>query len=305
METAMKKNTITLLWSLLIMIFFSSLISASDRRAKRDQEIKKKPVKVAPRASLKDHVLYDYITDGDLIDINEFDEDGFSQFEPTIEGLPLVTSDDVDNAYDPQLKVIKISGNVFVESFAHEKGRLKVGDWVRKWDKFFTLDTSAIHFHVGDRAEEKSILKIEIGSKSVAQLRNVRAKSYELDLILMSGKLTARIEKGEVMVRTPTSSIRISKGHTDVIISAMNTLVAPRDGAPVVVKTVKATKTVRPGFYGLANDSGSLIISEAISDRIDEKPAIIKRREITEPFKDSKPLMKVNEQNQVRRRERS
>lgn len=79
-------------------------------------------------------------------------------------------------------------------------------------------------------------------------------------LRLFKGRLRV-INEGEesMIVETLNAMVSIPHGKTDVIISAMNTLVAPREGDKVDVMTKTVNKTVTPGRYGLVMADGSLL----------------------------------------------
>ena len=62
-------------------------------------------------------------------------------------------------------------------------------------------------------------------------------------------------------VETLNAMVYVPSGKTDLIISAMNTLVAPREGESVPVKTKLAYRKVPVGVYGLVMADGSLLYS--------------------------------------------
>lgn len=298
-DFSMRSGCTILLMALVLMDGFQSVFcdeGEAGRRHKRLESHEKHEVELIRQTEENKNIIYDVYTEDEMYDVDDHSGDRFLRLENNIEGIGIVTDKVPVSQFTAPLEVIKVSGNVAVESFRDENFKLKVGGHVGKWDKFFTEDKSSIYLQLNDSKKGGEVIKIEIGRQSVLEINHVDPDLKMVFMYLSKGRLRARVKSGCVVVRTVTANVRISKGYTDVILSALNTLTAPREGKSILISTQKNIKRIQPGYYGLATDSGSLFISKAISDRIESGEAIIKRRSNTEEFIETKQYMKVIEE---------
>jgi hypothetical protein len=138
-------------------------------------------------------------------------------------------------------------------------------------EKKKTCDSTAV-FKVWDKiqTEEKSQLVLKssvgveyrLGANSMIQL--IKDSSGVLVLRLLKGRIRVINPKVQIIrVETLNTVSSISQGVTDIIISAMNTLVAPREGARSRVVSRKADREVSVGDYGLVMADGSLVFTRS------------------------------------------
>jgi len=100
---------------------------------------------------------------------------------------------------------------------------------------------------------------IEVSKNSLLQFIVCKC-AKKMTLRILKGRLRVINETSEkVRLETLNAQLNVSKGKHDVIISAMNTLIAPREGDPVLVSTKQYKKLVEPGRYGLITSEGVLI----------------------------------------------
>jgi hypothetical protein len=87
-------------------------------------------------------------------------------------------------------------------------------------------------------------------------------------------------------METLNSSILIPKGKIDIMISGMNTLIAPRE-SDVLVSAQKGVRKAKLGSYTLVTSKGVMISSTGKSDRKKDKSASSNR------LKGKKSFMKI------------
>jgi hypothetical protein len=152
---------------------------------------------------------------------------------------------------DP-LRLKSFKGDVRILRPMMEERALMKNDELQVWDRLILGKKSELSF------EWRGSTVCSAGSDSVLQV--VDEVGGQPVLRLFKGRL--RVEnksKDYMLVETLNSMISVPFGKSDIIISAMNTLVAPREGEKVKVKTKKVSKTVQPGRYGLVMADGSLL----------------------------------------------
>jgi len=122
------------------------------------------------------------------------------------------------------------------------------------WDKLFVPEKSELKLKAGRD------ISLVIGAGSVAQVLSYPDGRPRMRLF--KGKMRIDSPLGEeVSVETLNAHSLVSKGKVDIKISAMNTLVAPREGEDVEVLTQKANRSVSAGTYGLVMADGSIVFA--------------------------------------------
>lgn len=110
--------------------------------------------------------------------------------------------------------------------------------------------------------EDSSGFKFEVGADSVIQV--IKSILGGERLRLLKGRMRV-ISPGEVastLVESLTAEVMIHQGVVDVMITAMNTLVAPREGSGVDVESRRSKRRVEVGCYGLVMADGSVLLTK-------------------------------------------
>jgi hypothetical protein len=111
--------------------------------------------------------------------------------------------------------------------------------------------------------EDGAGFRFEIGASTMVQV--VKSIFGHERLRLLKGRLRV-IAPGEVastLVESLTAEVMVHRGVVDVMITAMNTLVAPREGSGVDVESRKSKRRVEVGCYGLVMADGSVLLTKA------------------------------------------
>lgn len=180
----------------------------------------------------------------------------FEEHEDWKPGLELPEGIKIEKTLPP------LSSPLVVESLKGEITRvspksiepLKAGDALQVWDRLV----------IGAKGElvlkDAAGIRYTSGSGGLIQL--LKTSGGDLCLRLLRGKMRVDNSGAQVVrVETLNAMVYVPSGKTDLIISAMNTLVAPREGESVPVKTKLAYRKVPVGVYGLVMADGSLLYS--------------------------------------------
>ena len=111
--------------------------------------------------------------------------------------------------------------------------------------------------------EDSVGFRFEVGANSMVQV--VKSIFGNERLRLLKGRLRV-ISPGEVastLVESLTAEVMVYQGVVDVMITAMNTLVAPREGSGVEVESRHSKRRVEVGCYGLVMADGSVLLTKA------------------------------------------
>jgi hypothetical protein len=163
----------------------------------------------------------------------------------------------ITSPMDLDLTLTDLKGKAYLIS--PKKGRLDLDKTSRPlmaWDRLVTEKKSEITIKSSDGSTWI------LGSNGLLQI--MKKKDETPILRLLKGRLRIRNPNEETFlaVETLNSMLSIPSGTTDVIISAMNTLVAPREGTAPIVTTGKTKATVPVGRYGFISHDGSLLFSQ-------------------------------------------
>lgn len=156
------------------------------------------------------------------------------------------------------LNMISSSGKSFIICPKEGKKQLdKTQRPLKAWDRLVTEGKSEIRISAGDGS------LFILGSNGLLQI--MKKKDETPLLRLLKGRLRIQNvnEGSEVHLETLNAMLSIPSGTTDVIISAMNTLVAPREGQDATVTTSKTKGHVSVGQYGFVTFDGSLLYSKS------------------------------------------
>lgn len=149
---------------------------------------------------------------------------------------------------------VEIKGEVNLIRPISGKSKLEDSYSAQVWDKLLTAGKSQLSFEAGEG------VKVVLGAHSSLQVLAYRGSVPVLRLF--KGRMRLEVQEGKKCeLETLNAELIVSEGTTDVIISAMNTLVAPRTGESVDVLTRKARKSVPTGLYGLVMADGSLVFT--------------------------------------------
>jgi len=163
----------------------------------------------------------------------------------------------ITSPLDLDLTIMAHSGQAFL--MGPKQGKLALTQGLIKlkaWDRLITEDKSEIK--MTSRDGHHWIL----GSNGLLQV--LKKDDGSTLMRLLKGRLRVQnvSEEHDLEVETLNSTIVLPSGTTDIIISAMNTLVAPREGKDVVVTTRKTKALVSVGKYGFIDHDGTLLYSE-------------------------------------------
>ena len=158
------------------------------------------------------------------------------------------------SSLDVLLDIEEIKQDVFVISPMNGKELLKKGRVLKVWDKLITGKKSVLELSTGENVQwvlgAESVLQVFAGKDGAPRLR------------LFKGKLRVESTAEEpVCVETLNAHAKIYKSTVDIKISAMNTLIAPREGDEVDILTRKSHRSVPVGTYGLVMADGSLVFT--------------------------------------------
>ena len=154
------------------------------------------------------------------------------------------------------LKIQGLTGDVVHLSPRQANMKCTESTQFKVWDKIKTGAKSEVIL--------KSSLGVEyrLGADALVQLISNSAGVCQIRLL--QGRIrvvNTRVDAVEVESLNCVSTI--SQGITDIIISAMNTLIAPREGSKARVVTKKADRSVVVGDYGLVMADGTLVFTRA------------------------------------------
>lgn len=159
------------------------------------------------------------------------------------------------------LEISHVEGNVMLDQPGKAKVKMEASHYISRWDKIKVGDAGKLSLitHTG--------AIVEVSKNSLLQV--VKCKFSKILLVrILKGRLRVVNDyDSRVRIETLNAVLNVAKGKTDVIISAMNTLVAPREGRPVGVNTQQHTKYVSAGFYGLVNSEGVLMQAVAAGNK--------------------------------------
>jgi hypothetical protein len=162
--------------------------------------------------------------------------------------------------------VMELEGEVHLDRPGQAQVKMDKTSNIAMWDRISTPEKSKFKLQTNNGTV------LEFSKNSLMQFVPCPC-SNELRLRLLKGRV--RIEnsaQANFKMQTLNSELKIPFGKTDIIISAMNTLVAPREGKMVKVGTKKVSKSVGTGFYGLVMSDGTFIKTAAAQQKSqDEK----------------------------------
>lgn len=153
--------------------------------------------------------------------------------------------------------VVELEGDVLLDRPGQAQVKFDKDLVISKWDRISIPEKAKFKLktETGDT--------LEFSKNSVMQFVPYRSSDRTL-LRLLKGRVRIENQSGEtIQLQTLNSVLKVPFGKTDVIISAMNTLVAPREGKNVRVGTKKVSKLVGTGFYGLVMSDGTFIKTAA------------------------------------------
>lgn len=206
----------------------------------------------------------------------------------SLASFPLLSSADHRYMMNTPFIVSDVKGDVKVQSVGSLATPLVDKSYLKLWDKVFTANKSSLKF-----AFDKFI-KFELSKQSSLQVQSVNEDSKKVSLFLTKGCLRARVNNGVVNIRTLNAEIFLRDGFSDVIISGLNTFIAPRKCKSVDISTKSGQKRISPGFYALITPKGGIVISETNQKKSKRskkvtkkaKEELIKRRELSRRSKD-------------------
>jgi|SaaInlStandDraft_1057018.scaffolds.fasta_scaffold09451_2 hypothetical protein len=150
------------------------------------------------------------------------------------------------------LVIKSLKGDIQILRPLSKERALTESDTLQVWDRITLGDKSTLVL------EWRGTTVCEASSGS--QLQMMEKVGGQPVLRLYKGRLRiVNKSDDDMLVETLNAMVSVPTGKTDLIISAMNTLIAPREGKKVKVKTKKVSKTVAPGLYGLVMPDGALL----------------------------------------------
>jgi hypothetical protein len=172
----------------------------------------------------------------------------------------LISSTENKFIYKMNIEIKKVSGNVEFQPVGTHRRKLQKTDSLNLWDKIFTADKSSLSLKINN------FTKIEISKNSSLMFKKFSPKDNYLEIFLVNGKMRLIVEQGFVNVETLNASVTIPKGKIDIMISGMNTLIAPREHE-VKVHSKDGDRIAKVGSYTLVTSKGSMITSSGKSDQ--------------------------------------
>lgn len=155
-----------------------------------------------------------------------------------------------------ELIVQSMTGAAVVLSPVTKAQKCSTETKLKVWDKIKTNPKSEVVL------KSKSGAEYRLGADSLAQVISDSAGHFKFRLLQGRVRvINPRVDAVEVESLNAVSTI--SQGVTDIIISAMNTLIAPREGSKTKVVSFKADQNVAVGDYGLVLADGSLVFTRA------------------------------------------
>jgi hypothetical protein len=121
---------------------------------------------------------------------------------------------------------------------------------------------------VGTVVQINSDLKLELGKRTVILRKD---EGDRVVVVLIKGRLRVKSKSSSIHVRTPSASILVGKGFSDIIIANLNTLAVSREGDDLRVSTSKKIQHVPVGKYILITTEGDISINEFKTDKEGEK----------------------------------
>jgi len=156
------------------------------------------------------------------------------------------------------INIVELEGDVFIDRPGQAKTKIEASAIFYEFDRITLADKAKLKLSVLEGGS------LEFSKGSLLQIVKCDC-SKKLSVRLLKGRVRVDNQaKTSVRLETLNAVMNIPKGKVDVIISAMNTLIAPREGDPVKVSTAQAIKEIIPGFYGLVTSEGSLIKTKAV-----------------------------------------
>jgi|SaaInlStandDraft_1057018.scaffolds.fasta_scaffold13125_4 hypothetical protein len=163
----------------------------------------------------------------------------------------------ITSAMDLELKLESHSGNAYL--ICPKEGRINLGKEPRPlkaWDRLVTENKSEVRISSSDGD------LWALGSNGLLQIMKQEDGSSLVRLLKGRLRIKNINDDSPIKVETLNAMLSIPSGVTDVIISAMNTLVAPREGSNTKVTTSKTRGSVSVGQYGFITHDGSLLFSK-------------------------------------------
>lgn len=158
-------------------------------------------------------------------------------------------------------EVSLVEGDVSIDRPGKKSEKLLKNVVFQEWDRIKVKEKGKLNLSCVDGSI------IEVSKNSLLQFVLCKC-SKKMVLRILKGRLRVINEtSGKVRLETLNAQLNVSKGKHDVIISAMNTLVAPREGDPVLVSTKQYKKVVEPGRYGLITSEGALIKTKVVTKK--------------------------------------
>ena len=154
-----------------------------------------------------------------------------------------------------------VEGDVSIDRPGKKSEKLLKSVVFQEWDRIKIKEKGKLNLSCADGSI------IEVSKNSLLQFIVCKC-SKKMVLRILKGRLRVVNETSKkVRIETLNAQLNVSKGKHDVIISAMNTLVAPREGDPVLVSTKQYKKIVEPGRYGLITSEGALIKTKVVAKK--------------------------------------
>lgn len=169
------------------------------------------------------------------------------------------------SVFGENYNVVELEGEVLLDRPGQAQVKIEKSLEIEKWDRISTPEKSKF------KLETEYGTTLEFSKNSLMQFVPCRS-GKELRLRLLKGRV--RIEnpdQKDFPMQTLNAELKVPFGKTDIIISAMNTLVAPREGKLVKVGTKKVSKYVGTGFYGLVMSDGTFIKTAAAQQKSQEE----------------------------------
>ena len=192
----------------------------------------------------------------------------------------LISSKGNNQAHTLDMQILKVNGNVQIQPVGDSRKALTKNSKINLWDKIFTNDRSSLVLGYKDNTI------LEISKNTSFLIKKIDHEKITIDILQIEGKIRAIVKNGFVNMETLNSSILIPKGKIDIMISGMNTLIAPRE-SDVLVSAQKGVRKAKLGSYTLVTSKGVMISSTGKSDRKKDKDASSNR------LKSKKSFMKI------------
>ena len=174
----------------------------------------------------------------------------------------LISSNKSENEYIADLEIVSIKSKPEIKPAGRSRHALTKETKIHFYDKIFMSDGrfDSLKFSIPD------FVTFTVYKKSSFLIKKLDKKNLVIEILLVTGKMNLLVHEGYVNVETLNSSIEIPKGKIDVMISGMNTLVAPRE-SNVWITSSNGDRIAKVGQYTLVTSKGAMITSALKSDK--------------------------------------